>query len=56
MLMHDLPLASSIARLDAELVGSDVGAMSLLHPLLGALRAAVSTHRNLAPENLALRQ
>src|SRR5713226_2362438 len=30
--------------------------MSLLLPLLGALRAAVRTHRNLALENLALRQ
>ena len=30
--------------------------MSLLLPLLGALRAAVSTHWNLALENLALRQ
>src|SRR5713226_235750 len=30
--------------------------MSLFLPLLGALRAAVRTHRNLALENLALRQ
>src|SRR5258708_2188751 len=30
--------------------------MSLLIPLLGALRAAVRTHRNLVLENLALRQ
>src|SRR5713101_5952669 len=47
---------NSIARLDEELARSDVGAMSLLPPLLGALRAAVRTHRNLALENLALRQ
>src|SRR6266851_7145503 len=47
---------NSITRLDEELAQSDVGAMSLLLPLLGALRAAVRTHRNLALENLALRQ
>ena len=35
---------------------SNVGAMSLLLPLLGALRAVVRTQRNLALENLALRQ
>src|SRR5229473_6590875 len=46
----------SIARLDEELARSDVGAMSLLLPLLGALRPAVRTHRNLALENLALKQ
>src|SRR5262245_56899018 len=47
---------NSITRLEEELAQSDVGAMSLLLPLLGALRAAVRTHRNLALENLALRQ
>ena len=35
---------------------SNVGAMSLLLPLLGALRAVVRTQKNLALENLALRQ